>query len=91
LLESQEVWITGSVGIALGHGPSSSAEELIRNADVAMYEAKALGKSGYTVFEPRMYADVITRLELEADLQRAVELDEFTVHYQPIVSLESGP
>jgi diguanylate cyclase (GGDEF)-like protein len=90
LLHDREVWITGSVGIALSDGVPWSAEELLRNADVAMYEAKALGKSGYTVFEPRMYADVIARLELEADLQRAAELEEFTVHYQPIVSLETG-
>lgn len=63
---------------------------MLRNADLAMYRAKAAGKGRYEVFEPRMHAAVMERVELEGDLARAVERDELVLHYQPIVDLESG-
>ncbi|MEA2141987.1 MAG: hypothetical protein QOI64_417 [Solirubrobacteraceae bacterium] len=83
----REVTVTASIGIASGDG---SADELVRDADVAMYRAKAAGKGRYQVFEPSMHADAVARLELEADIQRAVARGEFVVHYQPIVALEDG-
>ncbi|HEY9228363.1 MAG TPA: GGDEF domain-containing phosphodiesterase, partial [Gemmatimonadaceae bacterium] len=65
-------------------------DELLRNADVAMYRAKDGGKGRHAVFEPGMHAALLERLELEADLRHAIERDELHVVYQPIVELESG-
>ena len=70
-------------------GPEG-AEELLRNADVAMYMAKEAGKGRYQVFEPAMHDTALRRLELKADLQRAIDSNEFTLHYQPIIVLQTG-
>jgi predicted signal transduction protein with EAL and GGDEF domain len=83
----RDVFVTASIGIAAGEG---SAEDLLRDADVAMYRAKGSGKGRYQVFEPDMHAEVVARLELEADVQRAVDRGEFIAHYQPIVDLRDG-
>ena len=85
-LEGREVFITASVGIGVG----SDAEELLRSADVAMYRAKSSGRAQYVVYARRMDDDVIGRLELVSDLRRARVDDEFVLHYQPTVELESG-
>ncbi len=66
----------------------ADAEELLRNADVAMYMAKRDSKGSYRVFEPAMHERVVERLELQAELQRALELDQLEVHYQPVVHLD---
>ena len=74
-------------------GPSDGAEELLRNADVAMYRAKGAARARYEIFEPAMHAALVERLELEADLRRAVAEPtsaEFALHYQPIVELDDG-
>ena len=84
-IDGREVFITASVGIAVGR----DAEELLRSADVAMYRAKAAGKSQYVVYAPRMDEDLVGRLELVGDLRRARVEDEFVVHYQPTVALET--
>jgi EAL domain-containing protein (putative c-di-GMP-specific phosphodiesterase class I) len=81
-----ELFITASVGIGVG----DDAEELLRSADVAMYRAKSSGKAQYVVYAPKMDDDVIGRLELVADLRRALTDDELVVHYQPTIELESG-
>ncbi len=86
-VSGREVFISTSIGIALGDSP---ADDPIRDADLAMYRAKAEGKGRYVVFEPSMHAAVMERLELEADLQRAVERDELVLHYQPVVDLDAG-
>ena len=78
-----------SIGVAVG-ATASSASELLRNADVAMYRAKADPSSRVEMFEPGMNADALDRLELRADLEHAVVDGGFVVHYQPIVSLETG-
>ena len=88
VLQDKDVFISASIGIA--SAGAGTAEELLRNADMAMYRAKAQGKGCYRVFEPGMHAEVVERLELEADLQRALERGDFVVHYQPIVELASG-
>lgn len=85
-VSGREVFISASIGIAVGRG---TADDPIRDADLAMYRAKAAGKGRYEVFEPRMHAAVMERVELEADLQRAVERGELVLHYQPIVDLET--
>jgi diguanylate cyclase (GGDEF)-like protein len=88
-LQGREVIVGVSIGIAHAH-PEDRVDELMRNADVAMYRAKAEGKGSHAVFEPGMYAELLERLELEADLRRAVERAELRVVYQPIVDLKSG-
>jgi diguanylate cyclase (GGDEF)-like protein/PAS domain S-box-containing protein len=92
-LEGKEVFVRASMGIAFGDADlrgDRGAEELLRNADVAMYTAKENGKGRYQVFEPDMHMSVLRRLELKADLQRAVDNGEFVLHYQPIIRLETG-
>jgi diguanylate cyclase (GGDEF)-like protein len=86
VIEDRDVAVSASVGVASGH---ESAEELLRNADIAMYKAQGEGKGRYERFRHGMRAGLLQHLELEGDLQRAVENDEFVVHYQPIVSLGS--
>jgi diguanylate cyclase (GGDEF)-like protein len=86
---------TCSIGITLsGDLPSGRfydrAEDLLRDADTAMHQAKARGRMRHEIFEIGMRATVVALLELEADLRRAIEQQEFRVHYQPIVSVASG-
>jgi diguanylate cyclase (GGDEF)-like protein/PAS domain S-box-containing protein len=89
-LEGKDVFVTASTGIALSTPQDLHADELLRNADVAMYTAKERGKGRYVKFEPDMHAALVRRLELEANLRRAVEREEFEVHYQPLFDLRSG-
>jgi diguanylate cyclase (GGDEF)-like protein/PAS domain S-box-containing protein len=89
-VDGKQVYPRASVGICLtGDGlESTDAEELLRNADVAMYMAKRDSKGSYRVFEPTMHERVVERLELQAELQRALELEQLEVHYQPVVRLD---
>ena len=90
-LEDKEGFVRASVGIAGSDGIKiERAEELLRNADVAMYMAKERGKGRYQVFEPAMHDTALKRLEMKADLQRALEHEEFQLYYQPVIELESG-
>jgi predicted signal transduction protein with EAL and GGDEF domain len=87
-LEQQNVVVRASLGISIAPaGTPTDAEELVRNADAAMYIAKSEGKAGYRMFEPRMHEHVLARLELRADLERAIERKEFELYYQPVVRL----
>src|SRR5207247_9921098 len=81
--------LNASLGIVVSAG-DDDADALIRNADVAMYKAKAGGKGRYEIFEWGMHQSVLARLELKADLRRAVDYGEFVAHYQPLVDLASG-
>ncbi len=85
-LDGREVFVTASVGIAVG----DDADALLRSADVAMYRAKASGKAQYVVYVPRMEEDVVGRLELVADLRRARVDEELVLRYQPTVELATG-
>jgi diguanylate cyclase (GGDEF)-like protein/PAS domain S-box-containing protein len=90
VLEGRELFVKPSIGISFGEAHTISApEEMLRNADIAMYRAKKEGL-GYQVFEPVMYEQVLRRLKMENDLQRAIESEEFVVHYQPIINLQTG-
>ncbi|MBU7582901.1 MAG: PAS domain S-box protein [Nostoc sp. TH1S01] len=90
-LDEQEVFTSASIGIALSSTLNyEHPEQLLRDADTAMYQAKALGKSRYALFNRDMYAGAMARLQLEADLRRAIQHQEFQLYYQPIVSLSSG-
>ena len=87
ILKQQEVFTTVSIGIALSHSRYRQPEELLRNADIAMYRAKKLGRARYSVFDAAMHAQAVKLLQLETDLRRAVENENFRVYYQPIISL----
>jgi diguanylate cyclase (GGDEF)-like protein len=86
-IHGREVFVTASIGVAAG---TEEPEELLRNADLAMYEAKGQGKGRYELFQSHMHEAMAQRLELELDMRGAAERDEFLLHYQPIVELESG-
>jgi diguanylate cyclase (GGDEF)-like protein/PAS domain S-box-containing protein len=91
-VDGQGIFVRGSIGVAIadaGELSPTAVEELLRNADLAMYIAKGKGKDRYQQFEPGMHASVLDRLELKADLMRAVEQGEFVLHYQPIYELAS--
>jgi diguanylate cyclase (GGDEF)-like protein/PAS domain S-box-containing protein len=90
-LDQKQLVVRASLGIALADGTANAdADELIRNADAAMYIAKRDGKGGYRLFEPAMHEGVLARLELRADLQRAMVNNELELHYQPVVRLGDG-
>ena len=87
-VEHKELVMRASMGISMVAGElATDAEEMIRNADAAMYIAKRDGKGGYRLFEPAMHEGVLARLELRADLQRAITNNQFELHYQPVVAL----
>jgi diguanylate cyclase (GGDEF)-like protein/PAS domain S-box-containing protein len=89
-LSGQEVFISASIGIAFSTTGYDRPEDILRDSDTAMYRAKANGKARHEVFDQAMHTRAMEQLQLENDLRRAVERQEFAVHYQPIVSLESG-
>jgi len=86
----QELFPTASIGIALYNPSYHGPEEMLRDADIAMYSAKALGKGRYEIFDANMRANTIARLQLETELRRAVERKEFENYYQVIVNLNTG-
>jgi len=90
VVEGQEVVTTASIGIAFYATSYMYSEDLVRDAEIAMYRAKRDGKARCQVFDNAMHVVAVGRLRLETDLRRALELGEFRVHYQPIVSLQSG-
>jgi diguanylate cyclase (GGDEF)-like protein/PAS domain S-box-containing protein len=86
-VEGHELALRASVGIALANGPGTTPETLVRDADIAMYEAKAHGKGRIAVFAPEMKAGVQRRMDLGAELDRALERGELELRLQPIVGL----
>lgn len=89
-LSGREVFTTVSIGIAISSKDYKQTEDILRDADTAMYRAKALGKARYEVFDKGMHDQATQLLQVETDLRRALEREEFFVFYQPIMSLESG-
>ncbi|MBW4430015.1 MAG: EAL domain-containing protein [Nostoc desertorum CM1-VF14] len=89
-LGCQEVFMSASIGIALTTTGYEQAQMLVGNANIAMHHAKTLGKASYKVFDAPMFIETSKQLQLESDLERAVENQEFRVHYQPIVSLSTN-
>jgi diguanylate cyclase (GGDEF)-like protein/PAS domain S-box-containing protein len=87
-LDGHEVFTSASVGIAVGARDYESPEAVLRDADTALYRAKALGKARYEVFDVEMRDRAVARLRLDTDLRRAIERHEFHLYYQPIVSLQ---
>jgi diguanylate cyclase (GGDEF)-like protein len=90
VIDGHEISTSVSVGIAPGHGRYENPEDLLRDADAAMYRAKAAGKSQYAIFDEALHTAAVARLKLENDLRRALSNNEFLLHYQPIIALDSG-
>jgi EAL domain-containing protein (putative c-di-GMP-specific phosphodiesterase class I) len=86
IVEQRELYVAASIGISVGDIRTHDPDALLREADTAMYRAKDEG-GGFGMFDPAMYEQAFRRLEVENDLRRAIEQEEFVVHYQPIVPL----
>ncbi|MGD2181077.1 EAL domain-containing protein [Lusitaniella coriacea] len=89
-VDSREIFTNASIGIALSNSEYHYPEDFLRDADAAMYKAKALGKAQYAVFDREMHEKILGRLHLETDLRRAIERQELLVFYQPIVCLKTS-
>jgi diguanylate cyclase (GGDEF)-like protein len=90
VVEGTELVTRASIGIAVGTSAEEGAGDLLRQADLAMYTAKAGGKDRHAAFEPAMHATALARLELEAELRRALDHDQLVVYYQPVCELPTG-
>ena len=86
----QEVFTTASIGIVISTIDYEQPEDLLRDADIAMYRAKSQGRARYEIFNVDMRDRVVARLQLETELRRAIERQEFRIQYQPIISLSTG-
>ncbi|MGC1217142.1 MAG: EAL domain-containing protein [Phormidesmis sp.] len=89
-IEEREVFATASIGVVIGSLAYQNATELLRDADIAMYRAKANGKNNYALFDPTLHDQVMYRLQLEHDLHRAIGKHQLELYYQPIVNLKDG-
>ena len=89
-LDGQEIFATASLGITFSAMGYDNPENLLRDADIAMYQAKANGCDRYEVFDTGMYDNAVARLQIETDLRQAMKQKEFTLHYQPIISMKTG-
>jgi diguanylate cyclase (GGDEF)-like protein/PAS domain S-box-containing protein len=89
IMEGRDLHVIASIGISLGDARTHDADDLLREADTAMYRAKDDG-GNFRVFSPAMYERAFTRFEVENDLRRAIEQEEFVAHYQPMVDLRTG-
>ncbi|MEO0947697.1 MAG: EAL domain-containing protein, partial [Cyanobacteria bacterium J06641_5] len=89
-IDDRDVVVSASIGVVLGHPGYTHAEDLLRDADIAMYRAKTSPRSHHAVFDTDMHAQVLQRLNLEEELRRAQAREEWVAHYQPIVELATG-
>ena len=89
-IDGHEVFTATSIGIAPSRPDYQNAEEILRDADTALYQAKARGRGGYTMFNEGMHAHAMTRWRIENELRRAITSDELRLVYQPIVDLDTG-
>lgn len=88
MIEGNEVFVSASIGIAVHDTNTTDPDAMLRDADIAMYRAKAAGKGRYEIFDPQMHASAVALLKIETDLRGAVDRGEFVMHYQPIVTLK---
>jgi PAS domain S-box-containing protein len=89
-IKGQQIVVTASIGVASGNPSYPTAEEVLRDAEIAMYRAKRAGKARCEVFDPAMHSTAVMRLKLETDLRRGLENHELIAYYQPIISLATG-
>lgn len=87
-IDCNEVFVSASIGIAVHDHATTEADAMLRDADIAMYRAKAAGKGRYEIFNPEMHASAVALLKIETELRRALNRGEFVMHYQPIVALK---
>jgi diguanylate cyclase (GGDEF)-like protein/PAS domain S-box-containing protein len=90
VVDGKDVLATASIGVAIAETVPEDADDLLRNADVAMYTAKDRGRNRFELFKPSMHQAMLDRMDLEADLRRAIDRGEFEVYYQPTVALATG-
>ena len=90
ILGEQEIFMTASIGITMSNDGHYRAEDMLRDADIAMYRAKAKGKAQHQIFDRTMHAHVVGRLQLETEIHHALQRGEFCLDYQPIISIENG-
>jgi diguanylate cyclase (GGDEF)-like protein/PAS domain S-box-containing protein len=89
-LSGEDRVVTASIGLSTQAGPTDDPERLLRDADAAMYTAKAKGRARYEIFDSSMHTSALVRLDTETALRRALEQDELVVHYQPVMDLSDG-
>jgi diguanylate cyclase (GGDEF)-like protein len=89
-IDRHDLYVTASIGVSVYPDDGLDAETLIKNADTAMYQAKESGRQSYRFFEPDMNVRAVERQSIEEDLRRALERQEFLLHYQPIIDLTTG-
>jgi predicted signal transduction protein with EAL and GGDEF domain len=89
-IDGHEVYVSASIGIAWSATGYNTAGEVLHHADLAMYRAKTLGKARYEIYDQNMFAMAINRLDVETNLRRALQRDEFELHYQPIMALSAN-
>ena len=90
LVDDHEHYLSASIGIAVSHGPLQRADELIGNADAAMYRAKELGRGRYELFDQKLHDLLLARVRVHDELRHVIDRDELRLYYQPIVLLQSG-
>ncbi|MEW5853151.1 MAG: EAL domain-containing protein [Myxococcota bacterium] len=90
MLGEKTLTVSGSLGVALSHAPGEDAASVVRNADVAMYAAKARGKGCWIRYDHTLHAEMVSRLELESEVPAALREGQFVLHYQPVVRLADG-
>jgi diguanylate cyclase (GGDEF)-like protein/PAS domain S-box-containing protein len=89
-IDGRELYASASIGISVFPHDGRDADSLIRSADTAMYQAKDSGRNNFQFFTADMHAKALARLSVEGDLRRAIEREQFVLHYQPVISLSSG-
>lgn len=89
-LRGHEIFTSASIGITFSNSGINSPEDLLRDADLAMYRAKTQGRGRYEIFHPRMHSSAVALLQMETDLRRALEREELKLYYQPIISLRTN-
>ncbi|MBD2115160.1 MULTISPECIES: sensor domain-containing protein [Cyanophyceae] len=89
-IQGRQVYITVSIGIVLASAQYLHPSDLLRDADIAMYQAKAQGKNCYALFDPDFHTRVVHRMQLEHELRQAIVHEQFTLYYQPVVNLSTG-
>jgi diguanylate cyclase (GGDEF)-like protein/PAS domain S-box-containing protein len=89
MVQGRELYASASIGIVMGERQYDVVDDVLRDADIAMYRAKAAGRGGYQLFDPIMHASTMQRLTLETELRRGIERNELEVYFQPIVDLKS--